>query len=77
MADNGLKGKDKLYHFSVCFVIALYSTEAAFAAALAKEYGDSKAYGNFWSWWDIVADTLGIILGTVIRVLIIKRWNWL
>jgi uncharacterized membrane protein len=77
MADNGLKGKDKLYHFSVCFVIALYSTEAAFAAALAKEYGDSKAYGNFWSWWDIVADTLGIILGTVIRVLIIERWNWL
>jgi uncharacterized protein YfiM (DUF2279 family) len=58
-------------------VIALYSTEAAFAAALAKEYGDSKAYGNFWSWWDIVADTLGIILGTVIRVLIIGRWNWL
>jgi uncharacterized membrane protein len=74
---DGLKGKDKLYHFAVCFVIALYSTEAAFAAALAKEYGDSKAYGNYWSWWDILADVLGIILGTVIRVLIIKRWNWL
>lgn len=76
MAES-LKGKDKLYHFSVCFVIALYSTEAALAAALAKEYGDSKAYGNYWSWWDILADVLGIILGTVIRVLIIKRWNWL
>ena len=74
---ESLKGKDKLYHFSVCFVIALYSTEAAFAAALAKEYGDSKAYGNTWSWADILADVLGIILGTVIRVLIIKRWNWL
>ena len=77
MADNGLKGKDKLYHFSACFVIALYSTEAALAAALAKEYGDSKAYGNYWSWWDILADVLGIILGTVIRVLIIGRWNWI
>ena len=74
---ESLKGKDKLYHFSVCFVIALYSTEAAFAAALAKEYGDSKAYGNTWSWADILADVLGVILGTVIRVLIIKRWNWL
>lgn len=77
MADKGLKGKDKLYHFSVCFVIALYSTEAAIVGALAKEYGDSKAYGNTWSWADILADVLGIILGTVIRVLIIKRWNWL
>ena len=77
MADNGLKGKDKLYHFSVCFVIALYSTEAAIVGALAKEYGDSKAYGNTWSRADILADVLGIILGTVIRVLIIKRWNWL
>ena len=45
--------------------------------ALAKEYGDSKAYGNYWSWWDILADVLGIILGTVIRVLIIGRWNWI
>jgi uncharacterized protein YfiM (DUF2279 family) len=44
---------------------------------LAKEYGDSKAYGNYWSWWDILADVLGIILGTVIRVLVIGRWNWI
>lgn len=83
MADNGLKGKDKLYHFSVCFVIALYSTEAALAAALAKEYGDSKAHGNHWCWWDLLADFIGTILGTIVRLLLIKwiygywKWNWI
>ena len=45
----------------------------AFAPALAscwllpmglgfgKEYGDSKASGNCWDWWDIVADAVGTV----------------
>ena len=28
---------------------------------MGKEYGDSKAQGNTWSWGDIVADGLGIV----------------
>ena len=28
-----------------------------------KEYGDSKASGNKWDWWDIVADFVGIGIG--------------
>lgn len=26
-----------------------------------KEYGDSKASGNKWDWWDIVADAVGTV----------------
>lgn len=28
---------------------------------LGKEYGDSKATGNRWDWWDILADAIGIL----------------
>lgn len=30
---------------------------------LGKEYGDSKATGNKWSWGDIFADVIGITCG--------------
>lgn len=70
-------GIDKLKHLGACFAISLYSTEAAICAALAKEYGDKENKYNHWCWWDILADTVGIIAGTAVRVLITKRWNWL
>lgn len=67
---------DKLQHFWVCLLISIFSTEAAFGAALAKEYGDSKAEGNHWCWYDLIADGIGIIIGTILRLLIINRWSW-
>ena len=72
-----MKNKDKLYHGLVCLGISLYSTEAAFAAALAKEYGDEKSPVNHWDWLDILADVAGITIGTTIRLAIIHRWNWI
>jgi len=30
---------------------------------LGKEYGDSKAPGNKWDWFDILADVIGIAVG--------------
>ena len=75
--DKDYFGKDKLYHFLACFVLSLYSTEMAFSAAFAKEYGDYKSSYNHWCWWDIAFDTIGIIIGTVIRILIIGQWNWI
>lgn len=33
---------------------------------LGKEYGDSKATGNKWSWEDILADALGVITGMLL-----------
>jgi len=77
MKDNDKFGKDKLRHFIVCFIIAVYSTECAFVAALTKEYADGKNPNNHACVWDLLADLLGIILGTVCRILLIQRWNWL
>jgi hypothetical protein len=81
MADN-LYGKDKLKHLLACFVIALYNTEAAILSALTKEYADVHSKGNHWCWWDLLADFIGTILGTIVRLLLIKwiygywKWNW-
>ena len=77
-----LTDKDKLLHMAVCFLIALYSTEASFTAALAKEYGDKNASGNHWCWMDILADTIGMLVGTAVRLVILASihhgfvWNW-
>jgi hypothetical protein len=82
MADN-LYGKDKLKHLLACFVIALYNTEAAILSALTKEYADVHSKGNHWCWWDLLADFIGTILGTIVRLLLIKwiygywKWNWI
>lgn len=77
MKDADYKGIDKLYHFLVCAAGAVFETEAAVAAAVAKEYGDSRAAGGHWCWWDILADTLGIIVGTSVRLLISGgKWHW-
>ena len=69
--------RDKILHFLVCFLAAIISPMFSLGLALGKEYGDSKASGNHWCWWDIISDTTGIVIGTVIRILIIGRWNWI
>lgn len=37
----------------------------ALGCGLGKEYGDSKAHGNTWSWADIAADLLGAAVGSL------------
>lgn len=76
MADKDKLGHDKVLHALACFGISLYSTEAAIAAALAKEYGDKGSPFNHWCWWDLAWDMLGVTVGTTIRILISGRWNW-
>ena len=77
---------DKFLHCSVCagatLIVALgtffmgkwYSIIAgglfALGLGLGKEYGDSKASGNKWSWGDVVADCIGIILGGLLLLLV-------
>jgi uncharacterized protein YfiM (DUF2279 family) len=60
-------GKDKFMHFGVCTIATLIHPLLAAGLAIGKEYGDSKAYGNHWDWYDILADALGIALGMAIR----------
>ena len=35
----------------------------ATACGIGKEYGDSKAHGNIWSWPDLAADIAGAVVG--------------
>ena len=42
----------------------------ALGLGLGKEYGDSKATGNTWSWEDIVADCIGIVIGGLLVLLL-------
>lgn len=75
--------RDKILHAIVCVALALYSTECAIAASLAKEYGDKGNPSNHWCWCDIAADMVGVLIGTAMRILLTYltyhtvQWNWL
>lgn len=74
--------KDKILHFSVNVVatiasLVLYRINPmllipmlAVGLSLGKEYGDSKAVGNSWSWGDIIADLLGIAVVVAVALVI-------
>ena len=64
---------DKALHFGVNVVLGLFGIwyyslgiGLSVGASFGKEYGDSKASGNKWSWGDIVADMLGLGVGLLI-----------
>lgn len=37
----------------------------AAACGIGKEYGDSKAHGNLWSWPDLAVDLAGAVIGSL------------
>lgn len=47
----------------------LVSMVASFTCSLGvgigKEYGDDKSPNNKWNWWDILADIIGALLGSI------------
>ena len=65
------KGLDKKKHFYVCLILSILSPILAIIAAVGKEIYDSKQSGNHFCWKDIVADGIGIILGSIIHVTVI------
>lgn len=65
--------KDKVLHFLANFVMAMtgflnywLAIGLCVGASLGKEYGDSKATGNHWCWWDLLADALGMTSGLLL-----------
>lgn len=59
----------------VCAGIAGFFHAAGMSTG--KEYGDSKATGNHWCWWDILADFMGNIFGLIlfsVTIYLIKIW---
>lgn len=71
MKDKDIFGKDKWMHLAVSLAVAVLSPLMALGLAIGKEYGDCKASGNHWCWWDMLADGIGIIYGTAIRVVLL------
>ena len=64
---------DKALHCGVNVILALFGIwyyslgiGLSIGASVGKEYGDSKATGNKWSWGDILADMLGMGCGIAI-----------
>ena len=66
--------KDKKLHFAVNFICSIvggiYGILLGLGLSFGKEYGDSKAVGNRWDWYDIIADCLGLIIGGCIHYFI-------
>ena len=62
--------KDKILHFLVCFLAAIFAPLFSLGLALGKEYGDSRARGNHWCWWDILADAIGLLARTILHIII-------
>lgn len=68
---------DKRIHFAVCFAITLllfpligwWSIGTAVATGIGKELYDWRDYGRF-SWGDILADTIGVVVATILIVII-------
>lgn len=74
-------GIDKFYHFGACFISSLFvglvlgplsGFVSAMALGIGKEYGDSKAKGNEWSWGDIIADIVGAFVGAIIVLIVLS-----
>ena len=79
-------GKDKILHAGACFFATILVSVSMFflgktgsilcgswfalGLGLGKEYGDSKAKGNKWDWWDIVADVVGIGLAVLFLLIV-------
>lgn len=69
--NDSWKGKDKALHFGVCFVLAAICPLVAIVLAIIKEVHDERTEGNHWCWKDIVADVVGVVLGSVVHGLIL------
>lgn len=64
-------GKDKVWHFGVSLVLAAICPLVAVVAAVGKEVFDRGKNGGHWCWKDVVADLIGVAVGSIIHTLIL------
>ena len=64
------RGKDKVKHFGVCLALAVICPIVAAVVAVAKEVHDERTEGNHFCWKDVVADAVGVALGSVVHFLL-------
>lgn len=72
----GVIGVDKILHFAVCLILSATLTATmpeisgvgiTMSIGIGKELYDMNQPGNYFSWSDITADTLGVYIGTKLR----------
>jgi uncharacterized protein YfiM (DUF2279 family) len=63
-------GKDKIKHLVACIAIAVVHPVLGVLAAIIKEGYDATKEGNHWCWKDIVADIIGVAVGSGVHFLI-------
>lgn len=68
--NDNWKGRDKILHFSVCFLTAIVHPLLAICVALGKEVYDVHKKGNHFCWKDLVWDFLGVLLGSGVHMLL-------
>lgn len=57
-------GKDKMKHLVACIAIAVVHPVLGVLAAIIKEGYDATKKLNHWCWKDIVADIIGVAVGS-------------
>lgn len=67
-------GQDKVKHLLVCTAIAVVHPVLGVLAAIIKEGYDATKEGNHWCWKDIVADAIGVAVGSGLHFAVI---GWL
>ncbi|MCQ2232046.1 MAG: hypothetical protein MJZ30_09395 [Paludibacteraceae bacterium] len=68
--NDTIKGKDKIYHLVLATVLSIIHPIVGVLASFAKEVYDSRQSGNHWCWKDLLADTIGILVGGAVHYLI-------
>lgn len=61
-------GKDKALHFGVCLVLAVINPIVAVLVAIGKEIWDMEKPDNHFCIKDLVADAVGIAVGSAVHV---------
>lgn len=66
ICNDKFNGKDKAKHFLVCLVIAAINPFIAILCAMGKELHDTEQPNNHFCWKDMVANAVGIAMGTIL-----------
>lgn len=64
--NDKFNGNDKAKHFLVCLIIAAINPFIAILCAMGKELHDMEQPNNHFCWKDMVANAVGIAMGTII-----------
>lgn len=71
LCDDTWTGKDKVWHFGISLALAVICPVVAIVAAVGKEVYDRRSCAGHWCWKDILADAVGVVLGSVVHGLIL------